>query len=458
MSLGIRLGTGWLDALWYDEAFTAWLARLPLDRMMLAIASDVHPPLWYLVEWITVRVLGSSEIALRSPAALASALAGIELYRLVQRLAGEQPARLASVLFTFAPAQIYYGQEARMYAALALFVIGGYRAAIEGRNLRASMLLTLTMYTQNLGALYVAPLAAYMVIRDRQSLRSLIPAGLAYAPWGAVMFSQAADVANGFWIPSPGSIGAIPWSLIYSTVFNRVPEWMAIHSSAAVMLTTAASALALRRRWRELWPLAALVFGPPAALYGLSLTVAPVMLDRAMIPAGAALLAMWAMGLHEMSQGTRRLIGPVLGFTGVIALVGFAMPLMAGTGRADQSYFDLIRSGWQPGDAIYHTSISSAIVGAYYMSGYPSWVMPNASNLSQSLTVETKQAMGLLQMELAFDDIPARRAWILAADTPVTSDTERALIADILTHPIEDRWVIESNQYATFEVFLVEVP
>jgi uncharacterized membrane protein len=248
LSLAIRLGSGWLDSLWYDEAFTAWLAQLPLDRMMLAVAGDVHPPLWYLIEWATVRILGTSELALRAPAALASALAGIELYRLVQRLAGEQPARLAAILFTFAPAQLYYGQEARMYAALALFVLSGYRAAIEGQNLRASMLLTLTMYTHNLGALYVVPLAAYMIIRDRHSLRSLIPAGLAYTPWVAVLAGQAADVANGFWIPSPGSIGAIPWALIYTTVFNRVPDAFAIHSSAAVMLTTGASALALRPR------------------------------------------------------------------------------------------------------------------------------------------------------------------------------------------------------------------
>jgi len=447
-----------MDALWYDEAFTAWLARLPLDRMMLAIAGDVHPPLWYLVEWLTVRALGTSELALRAPAALASALAGLELYRLVQRLAGEQPARLASVLFTFAPAQIYYGQEARMYAALALFVIAGYRAALDKRTLRAALLLTLAMYTQNLGALYVAPLALYLLMQDRRALRSLLPAGLAYAPWAAVMVSQAADVADGFWIPSPGSIGAVPWTLIYSTVFNRVPEALAIHSSAAVMLATGASVLALRKRWRDLWPLAALIAGPPVALYGLSLTVAPVMLDRAMVPAGGLLLALWAMGLHEMSASTRRLVGPILGFTGIAALVGFAMPLLIGAGRADQSYFDIIRAQWQPGDALYHTSISSAIVGAYYMPGYAAWVMPNASNLSQSLTVDTKSAMGLLASERAFGQLPARRAWILSADTPVTSDVERALIADILTsYPIAGRWMIESNRYATFEIVLVEV-
>ncbi len=48
-------------ALRYDETFTAWIARLPtLDRVLGAARSDVHPPSWYVVEWATVKLLGSS--------------------------------------------------------------------------------------------------------------------------------------------------------------------------------------------------------------------------------------------------------------------------------------------------------------------------------------------------------------------------------------------------------------
>jgi len=36
------------EPLWYDEAFSAAVARLPVDRMIAATAGDVHPPGYYV--------------------------------------------------------------------------------------------------------------------------------------------------------------------------------------------------------------------------------------------------------------------------------------------------------------------------------------------------------------------------------------------------------------------------
>src|SRR4030042_3827073 len=107
VALVSRLATAGLESLWYDESFTAWLAVLPLDRAMLATAGDVHPPLWYLIEWLTVRALGNSEWALRFPAGVFSALAVVESYYLVKHLASERAGLIAAGLLAILPGPLY---------------------------------------------------------------------------------------------------------------------------------------------------------------------------------------------------------------------------------------------------------------------------------------------------------------------------------------------------------------
>ena len=57
--------------LWYDEAFSAWLAALPLNRLLEATLNDVHPPFYYVLLWGINRIWGNAEIVLRLPSVAA---------------------------------------------------------------------------------------------------------------------------------------------------------------------------------------------------------------------------------------------------------------------------------------------------------------------------------------------------------------------------------------------------
>ena len=117
---GIPLTQG----LWYDEAFTWRVARLPFPRMMEALAGDVHPPLWYVIEWVTIRLFGESEVVLRLPALLFGVLGLWLVYRLGLALGyARKTSTLAAVLLAGLPGWIYYSQEARMYTLLACGVL-----------------------------------------------------------------------------------------------------------------------------------------------------------------------------------------------------------------------------------------------------------------------------------------------------------------------------------------------
>src|SRR5262249_17597596 len=119
------------ENLWYDETFTAWLAKLDLNHMFTAIQGDVHPPLWYVIEWANVRLFGSSEFALRLPSAVLGVLAVLLIYRIALACKFEpKTAYLAGFLAAILPSAVYYSQDARMYPLLAVCVLLMVNAAI----------------------------------------------------------------------------------------------------------------------------------------------------------------------------------------------------------------------------------------------------------------------------------------------------------------------------------------
>ncbi|HEX4838328.1 MAG TPA: glycosyltransferase family 39 protein [Solirubrobacteraceae bacterium] len=118
----LRLVTLGSQSLWYDEAFT------PVHVLRAGLGATLHnvvhtentPPLWYVLEWVISRVLGSGAVALR----LLSALAGIATvpvaWALGCELAGRRAAIVAAALVASSPLLVWYSQEARAYG---LFVL-----------------------------------------------------------------------------------------------------------------------------------------------------------------------------------------------------------------------------------------------------------------------------------------------------------------------------------------------
>jgi uncharacterized membrane protein len=110
--------------IWLDEATSVKQAKMGLGAMLDDLgATDVHPPLHHLVLWVTVRIAGTGELAVRLPSLLAMTvlipamfLAGRDLF---DRRAGLAAAGLATV----APFTVWYAQEARMYALFMLFAL-----------------------------------------------------------------------------------------------------------------------------------------------------------------------------------------------------------------------------------------------------------------------------------------------------------------------------------------------
>ncbi len=109
------------QSLWADEGNSAALAARSLTTITRGAARDIHPPLYYYILHFWVRILGRSEIALRSLSALTGTALVFVTYLLGGELFKRRVAFIACFLAAISPFHIYYSQETRMYILAALW-------------------------------------------------------------------------------------------------------------------------------------------------------------------------------------------------------------------------------------------------------------------------------------------------------------------------------------------------
>lgn len=120
LAAGLRLHLLGNQSLWNDEGNSLRLAERPIGELIAAAAQDIHPPGYYLALKAWRALTGESEFALRALSALAGILTVACVYALGKALFAAGTGLIAAGLLAINSFAIYYSQEARMYAALAL--------------------------------------------------------------------------------------------------------------------------------------------------------------------------------------------------------------------------------------------------------------------------------------------------------------------------------------------------
>lgn len=219
--------------LWYDEAFSVILSAYPPALIWSLTGHDIHPPLYYLLLHGWMDIFGDSVFAVRSLSAVAgvaSVALGIWLMRLI---ASSRAALLAGLFLAFFPVAIRFSQEARMYALLAMLLLGATIALVlwikepaRNRYLAVyTVLVAASVYTHYYAILGVLAHWLYLLILsfnrssgDRYITRPAwwtanIAIIVLYIPW---LFSLY-DVMTHF--KSVEDAGSISW-LLATTVYT----------------------------------------------------------------------------------------------------------------------------------------------------------------------------------------------------------------------------------------------
>jgi mannosyltransferase len=131
----LRLATLSTQSLWADEGFTARIATSSLGSAASQVPhTESTPPLFYAVEWLWVKVFGSSAFALRFPAALFGCMTVVAIWLVGVLIAGRLTGLIAAALTATSPILVWYSQEARAYALLVLLCVAALGFFVMSRR------------------------------------------------------------------------------------------------------------------------------------------------------------------------------------------------------------------------------------------------------------------------------------------------------------------------------------
>jgi len=343
LAFAARVSTLTAQSLWRDEVDALIFATRPLPELLGMFRQPAqNGPLFFLVLRPWLAMTGRSEFALRFPSALAGVLAVPILYLLVYRLVQDRrPASLVALLAATAPYLVWYGQEAKMYAALTVLVPASLLLTVEivrrggwWRWVLLYLTTSLSFYTHLLAALVVPVQVLWLLFlpvarpargeevgssgepgRWTASRRSLAAVGyltaliLPYLPllWWQRQLLLAPSQQTGFpFVPLSDIF------LVLAAAFNRgiLPVTQPI--TLLPFMLGAAAALVLwpmgkaAGPWRTVALLLIWLLLPPLILYGISFK-APVFTDRYLIWIMPAWLALVALGVMALARVWRPL-------------------------------------------------------------------------------------------------------------------------------------------------------
>jgi mannosyltransferase len=192
----LRFATLDVQSLWYDEAVTAHLLRLDFAGLWQAIPdSESTPPLYYVLAWLWTQLAGTGEVGMRSLSALLGSATIPIVWAIGRRLGGDRAGVIAAALLAVNPMLVWFSQEARAYALLAL--LGALSALLwlrmlerpgAGRGLAWALVAALALATHYYAIFEIAPQALWLLLRVsnvRARAAALVPlaaAGAALAP------------------------------------------------------------------------------------------------------------------------------------------------------------------------------------------------------------------------------------------------------------------------------------
>lgn len=313
----------------WDEGWSIGLASLPVEEILRITALDVHPPLYYLLLKVWLR-LGPHEGWVRF-LSLLSGLPAVPLAFLVGRRAfGTRGGMAASLYVSLAPILVYYSQTARMYALSAsalLLAAYGMLRALEGRRWGWFTFVCgglLALYTFYYTAFALAGLCLYALLRWRQAGKplafSVCALVLGYSPWALyaapALLQRISRRAEGG--ASLAGTLALVRDGLNALIFAPQPAWLAMGIVLALVL---AAVLARGERRPLLLPALAVL----ATLLGVALgSRAHMFAPRYTIGASPFLGLLIGAGMAALWARSRWLLLPGLAALSLITLPGSA--------------------------------------------------------------------------------------------------------------------------------------
>lgn len=478
--------------IWYDDAFSIFLAEKGLEDIVLGTAADTMPPLYYFLLHFWMYV-GQELFILRFLTVALSLLIIPLTYLVTSRLFNAYAAILSAFLVAVSPFQIYHAQELRMYGLLCLTGLAYIysfaniwlrrRPRLETESLSsyspttrlewrlwAALILTgaLSMYTHNLALLTLAvPNFVAIVYKDLRLLKRLILAQIAilalFAPWLLLLPQQLAKIQRAFWTPRPGLVEIIQTLMAFT--FNQpLPSWLfplALYASVAIFsLVAYETAVELKRKSQpSILFVLLLVLVPPAIMFCLSYFMRPIYVPRGVIVSSIACYILAARVLSKIRRAA--LVVGVM--TPVVALTVVALSFQYYYDEFPRSPFKAtmahLRQTKLEGDAVIHDNKLSYFPCHYYYRELEQYFIADVpESPNDTLAPDTMQAMGIHPTTLQRATENRQRFWFVVFQRAL-DEAREAGIRDTNKAWLDAHYTLVTlNRFNDLNLYLYEQP
>jgi mannosyltransferase len=348
----LRFATLDVQSLSNDEAFTLAIATGGLDSVYSSVEStESTPPLYYYLAWGWAKLFGTGDASLRLLPALLGTLLVPVTWAAARETLPRRSALIAALLVAVSPLLVWYSQEARAYALLALLSTLGFLFFVRALRTEATrdlvlwaLCAALAVATHYFAVFPVAAEGLWLLLaapesRARVAAACAVPAlaGVALLP---LLLHQEEHV------PRAWTEAFTLWDqlrgLVQQAAVGPRWTWLVQRPGVFAILLLAAGALALLV-WRA--SAAERRGALPAAVVGLCVVVPPIVISifGANLVATRNLIAAWPLGAIVAAAGLcaehARRAGAVLAaaLAAVMLAICVAVPL-------DE---DLQRSDWE---------------------------------------------------------------------------------------------------------------
>lgn len=458
IGLGLRLaGMLVAPALWYDESFTMDVACLSWPRMMAAISGDVHPPLWYAIEWMMCHAMPSMPYwAIRLPALALGLLAIWLAWKLTRRmkLAGIVQ-KGVTVMMAVQPSQLWYSTEGRMYTLLECGVLLATLAMLNRRWLWLGITFAVMAYTQNYGLLFSAGVATAGVIIRPRDWKYIAMAGagaaLSWAPWAATLLQQMQIIHGNYWI-MPTTVGSVLYLPLKITWMYGLPEATFIPAALMTWTVILLGAIMLVKQAQEFyWLPLVMVMVPVVLSLVISWTWQDMFLDRAFMGIAPFLYMIVAHVANLINTRRGWLLLLVFVVPVAVASIGGFYKAHANKGGNTDMVMNFLRENVRPGDVIVHSDDGTMV--NMYRQPYTQYRLPDCEPVRGGLSTQTRAALGVPEKRI--EDIHATRIWLFYSQTGLHpacyAETMQAIIGQ--SAPV---MVIEDSQFIHAGIWLLE--
>lgn len=461
--------------IWYDDAFSIFLARQDVSRIVTGTAADTMPPLYYFLLHLWMR-LGLDLVTLRLINVLVSLAIVALVYWLVASIFGCRAAVWAALLTAVSPFQVYHAQELRMYGLLCVNLLlylcffTRIYLDLDDRTWPSWVGLVaggaLAMYSHNLAVFTLLGAGLLLLLRRRWRLLSrllLAQAAIVVltSPWLVMVPGQVAKIQRAFWTPRPGLLELVQALVTFHTNLP-VPRWLLpIALAAAVLFLILVTYELVRRCWREpgVQLLATFALLPPLLIFAASYAMRPLFVPRVLILSS---VAYYVLGGRAIATQRWRWMRGVLLLT-FVAPALLALPTYYTFDEFPRSPYEsataFLRTRVRPGDAVLHDNKLSYFPMHYYGSDLPQVFLPDEpGSHNDTLAPATQDAMGIWPVEdLQTATDGASRLWFVF----FTRAMDECAAMGLPNHPVlaalEQEWQqVEHVVFEDLEVILFD--